>query len=61
MVSETPRDSDSDSPDTGEGATPDSLARKFQKELNSGLIGLVLLSVLDRDRKSTRLNSSHRH
>ena len=48
MVSETPRDSDSDSPDTGEGATPDSLARKFQKELNSGLIGLVLLSVLDR-------------
>ena len=25
----------------------DGLARKFQKELNSGLIGLVLLSVLD--------------
>ena len=31
------------------GATDvDGLVRKFQKELNSGLIGLVLLSVLDR-------------
>jgi PadR family transcriptional regulator PadR len=27
---------------------PDGLARKFQKELNAGLIGLVLLAILDR-------------
>ena len=38
---------------TADDAPPDGLdveglARKFQKELNSGLIGLVLLSVLDR-------------
>jgi PadR family transcriptional regulator PadR len=31
-----------------DAATADSLVRKFQKELNSGLVGLVLLSVLDR-------------
>jgi len=30
------------------GDPPDGAARKFQKELNSGLIALVLLSVLDR-------------
>ena len=38
--------------DAPEGAAAaldvDGLARKFQKELNSGLIGLVLLTVLDR-------------
>jgi PadR family transcriptional regulator, regulatory protein PadR len=27
---------------------PDSLDRKFQKELNAGLVGLVLLAILDR-------------
>ena len=48
MSNETPRDTDSESPDSSDGATPDGLARKFQKELNSGLIGLVLLCVLDR-------------
>jgi PadR family transcriptional regulator len=33
---------------TGEPDSLDSAARKFQKELNAGLIALVLLSVLDR-------------
>lgn len=27
---------------------PDTLARKFQKELNSGIVSLVLLAILDR-------------
>ena len=34
-----------ESPDTSD---PDSLARKFQKELNAGLVALVLLGILDR-------------
>ena len=38
--------SDSDAP-TPEALDVDGLVRKFQKELNSGLIGLVLLSVLE--------------
>jgi PadR family transcriptional regulator PadR len=29
-------------------STPDSSARKFQKDLNGGLVSLVLLAVLDR-------------
>lgn len=33
----------SDAPDSGE----DRLAQKFQRELNAGLVGLVLLAVLD--------------
>lgn len=37
---------DSSAPD-GEALDIDGLVRKFQKELNSGLIGLVLLSVLE--------------
>lgn len=37
----------SDSP-AASGETTDQAARKFQKELNSGLIALVLLSILDR-------------
>ena len=34
--------------ESSEGASPDSLARKFQKELNAGLVALVLLGILDR-------------
>ncbi len=37
-----------DDPASGPGEPLDTVARKFQKELNSGLIALVLLSVLDR-------------
>jgi PadR family transcriptional regulator PadR len=37
---------ESDTPDV-EALDIDGLVRKFQKELNSGLIGLVLLSVLE--------------
>jgi PadR family transcriptional regulator, regulatory protein PadR len=36
-------------PDSPESPSdPESLARKFQKELNAGLVGFVLLSILDR-------------
>lgn len=34
--------------EAGEGASPESLARKFQRELNAGLVALVLLAILDR-------------
>jgi len=34
--------------DVAETAGQDPLARKFQKELNSGLVALVLLAILDR-------------
>jgi PadR family transcriptional regulator PadR len=48
MSSERPTDDPTDPDGIPEPLTADSLVRKFQKELNSGLIGLVLLSVLDR-------------
>lgn len=35
-------------PQSGDPAEPDPLARKFQKELNAGLVSLVLLAILDR-------------
>lgn len=34
--------------DTPDAAGPDGLSRKFQKELNAGLVALVLLGILDR-------------
>lgn len=34
--------------ETPEAGGPDDLARKFQKELNAGLVALVLLGILDR-------------
>jgi PadR family transcriptional regulator PadR len=46
---DTPRDPlETDAEPAAEPLDLESLARKFQKELNSGLISLVLLSVLDR-------------
>jgi len=48
MSSERPAEDPPDSDASLEPVTADGLVRKFQKELNSGLIGLVLLSVLDR-------------
>ena len=48
MNSEMPTEDASDADESPEPVTADGLVRKFQKELNSGLIGLVLLSVLDR-------------
>jgi PadR family transcriptional regulator PadR len=42
---EEPNDILEDSPAAG---GPDGLARKFQKELNAGLVALVLLGILDR-------------
>lgn len=40
---------DTDAPDAADAPLDlETLARKFQKELNSGLVALVLLSVLDR-------------
>lgn len=41
-------ESRADDPASEPGEPLDAVARKFQKELNSGLIALVLLSVLDR-------------
>jgi PadR family transcriptional regulator, regulatory protein PadR len=39
----------SETPDeTPDASSPDGLARKFQKELNAGLVALVLLGILDR-------------
>ena len=37
-----------DSPAPAGPADPDALVRKFQKELNAGLVALVLLAVLER-------------
>ena len=48
MGSEMPSEDAVDPVESREPATADSLVRKFQKELNSGLVGLVLLCVLDR-------------
>ncbi|MBS0394055.1 MAG: PadR family transcriptional regulator [Proteobacteria bacterium] len=50
MINETPADSpDADGPDAAAGSLDvEGLVRKFQKELNAGLIALVLLSALDR-------------
>jgi PadR family transcriptional regulator PadR len=48
MAPDAPNLPDDDGDVPSEPLDLESLARKFQKELNSGLIALVLLSVLDR-------------
>ena len=48
---ETPEHIEPFEPAADEPLDIDGLARKFQKELNSGLIALVLLSVLERARE----------
>ena len=48
MISERPAEDAVDAEGSPDAATADGLVRKFQKELNSGLVGLILLSVLDR-------------
>jgi len=41
-------DTDTDADSTAERGDPARLSQKFQRELNAGLVGLVLLAVLER-------------